>query len=225
MKKVYYKNWYQHYLEEEKKKDMKLKRGYFSNLPEEEVKEEEEKQEEKQEKAAEQVLVPKRKRRRFGCLGILLPLSTISGFLFLWYQLDIGPIRDWVAEGLVFVENWVGTEEVEEAEDALAYQVALLEQHEAFVREVARLDFDGEMDLSRVRALYEELQDAHEHLTEVSSEAFDEAIRLWGFKLTSVNQMMDGLEEKDENLGEIYGRFREDQVEIGTMIREELELD
>jgi len=219
--KGYYKNWYQHYLEEEKKKDQELKRGYFSNLP----KEQPEEQEEQLEKTVEELSVeeipapPKKRRRRIGCLGVLLPLSTILGFLFLWYQLDIGPIRDLVNEGMVLV----GIRE--ESEHIRDDHVALLEQHEAFMEEVGALDFDEGMDLADLHELYEQLQEAHEYVIDVSTEPFDEAIRLWGFKLTSVSQMMNALENEHENLDDVFEEFMEDQIEIGNMIREELELE
>jgi len=221
--KGYYKNWYQHYLEEEKKKDQELKRGYFSNLPEKQPEEQEIQVEEvESEQPVERTSMLKKKKksgRRFGCLGVLLPLSTILGFLFLWYQLDIGPLRALVDDALVLVGMR------EESEPILEYHEDLLERHEAFVEEVDRLDFDEEMDLDELRELYEGLQEAHEQVIDVSTDEFDEAIRLWGFKLTSASQMMNGLENEVEDLADIYEQFMEDQVEIGNMIREELGLE
>ena len=222
--KGYYKNWYQHYKEEDKRKEQELKRQYFSDEPE--VKKESKKSYRQEKVKKVQVMeddyMPKRKKYRRkrsfigGLFGVLLPLSTVFGFGFLWYQLDVGPVRGLVDDALVFV----GIRE--ESEVVLGYHIDLLTQHEEFVEKVDGLDFSNELNLVELHGLHQNILSAHEYVTSISTNAFDEANRLWGFKLTSVNEMMRALEGNDEALYEVFNEFVTNQTEIANMVREAL---
>ncbi|MCL2559982.1 MAG: hypothetical protein FWE07_05790 [Turicibacter sp.] len=224
--KGYYKNWYQHYLEVEKEKEQELQRGYYSNLAKKEEKplpknEKAERVQPEKEASLVSTAVPTRSgrnKKRFRVLGLFLPISTVVGFGFLWYQMDIGPIREWTNEALVFV----GLRE--EALCVVSRHTHLLEQHMAFADHVsAYLADDEDVDLETLQLMYEEIRSAHLEVGGLSGEAFEEVNRLWTFMLYSTTQMMHEL-TTDGEVADVYEVFASDQTDIGAMIMTELGL-
>ena len=219
--KRYYRNWYQHYLELQAEKDREIQRGYYSNLAP------------KTEKNAEMITqvkpidiatdipilaVKKRKKvkQKFRLFDLFFPFVTVCAFVALWYQLDVGPIRMFVNEGLVFV----GVRE--ETVDVISYHVNLLDQHVEFAEAVAQfISGEHELSFADLDLLYKEIRMRHEEVIEVSLPIHDEAVRLWSFKVASTHQMMNGLIIGD-NLAIVHEQFLSDQLAIATMIRNEL---
>lgn len=219
--KGYYKNWYQHYLEEEKEKERALKRGYYSNLPPKdevvEIKEETNDVEavltEKEIVLSKVAVVPKKKekKRRARLGSILLPLLIIVGFIGLWYHMDVGPTREWVDVALV----WTGVREAQV--DVAAFHEELLDAHQVFATLVG--DFVGG-DATRadeVGAQYGKIRALHQVLLDVSSEGHEELVRLWSFKIFSTNQMMSAVHSGiDVEL--TYEQFLGELEEVGGLI-------
>lgn len=228
--KGYYKNWYQHYLEIEAQKEQDLKKGYYSNLPLKEIesKTNEPKgtyiREEKQESVELQPIQPrlvKKKKKKFRLIGMLLPISTLAGFIFLWYQMDIGPTRQWVNEALVFAR----IREPEQAIDIVSYHRNLLNQHHAFIEKMTQyLAGDQEMDFEHLSVLYDELRLNHSHVVEITDETHAEAIRIWSLKAFGVHQVMNEL-KVDVDIEETYPAFIKEQLELAELIRSELEIE
>ena len=220
----YYKNWYQHYLEVEEQKEQAAKRGYYSNLTpgahETEDRILDGWKEEKSKIPAGKPFVPARKKKqRGGFLGVLLPIATIAGFIFLWYQMDAGPVRHLVNEALVFA----GIRE--EVIDVVSYHTSLLDQHVVFAEKVAAyISGEDELSFDDLDLLYEEIRATHMRVIEVSEEEHAEAIRLWSFKIASTNQMMNDL-IIDNDIKEAHEQFVVDQREIAAMIRAELMIE
>ena len=221
--KGYYKNWYQHYLELEKEKEKKIQRGYYSNLAPTEEKVENNVPESRKEEDKRPEIEPfvgeskkKKKFRLFGIFGILLPISTLLGFTFLWYQMDIGPVRHLVDE--VFVMARLREETI----DVVSYHTSLLDQHVAFAEKVATF-INGEDALSfdDLEAMFDEIRETHARVVELSEAEYEEAVRLWSFKISSTQQMMIDL-IIDKDVEEAYAQFTIDQREIGELIRAEL---
>ena len=221
--KGYYKNWYQHYLELEEQKAKDEQRGYYSNLAPKtkEYKAEKQVSESRKEEKSTfpegyQVVPVKKKKRKFRLLSVILPVATILGFLFLWYQLDVGPIRHVVHEALVFagIRN--------EAVDVMCYHTDLLDQHVDFADKVAAyISGEDGFSLEDLELLYHEIRAAYIRVLEVSKGEYAETARLWSFKILSTNQMMRDL-RADDGVDEAYAQFVSDQEKIATMIREEL---
>lgn len=220
----YYKNWYQHYLELEKKKEKDAQRGYYSNLapPEEKTDHpvpESRKEETHQLPEVAPVIPIKKKKKKFRLFGILLPISTILGFVFLWYQMDIGPTRQLVDEALVFA----GIRE--EAIDVISYHTSLLDQHVAFAEKVATfINGEDELSFDDLELMFNEIRATHTQVVEISEEEHAEAVRLWSFKIASTQQMMTDL-IIDEDIDEAHAQFIIDQREIADMIRAELMIE
>ena len=222
--KGYYKNWYQHYKEVDEQREREIKRGYFTDIPENDYEYGRLKSSAQKPNLRdfENSYAPKRrsvrkKRSFFGSFfGLLLPLSTILGFGFLWYQLDMGPVRTMVNDALVFV----GVRE--DVEVVLGYHMELLERHEAFVEKVEGLNFSEELNLAELHGLYQEIKQTHAHVNSLPYDGFTEANRLWGFNLQSVSNMMYALDGDLEHIDEVFGNFILDQTEIANMVREAL---
>jgi len=222
--KGYYKNWYQHYLELEVQKEKDSKRGYYSNLASKEADTENATLERGQENKGRipeiQSLTKTRKnKKKFSLLGALLPIATISGFIFLWYQMDAGPVRHLVGEALVFV----GVREA--AIDVMSYHTSLLDQHVEFAEKVAAyINGEDELSFDDLDSLYDEIRATHMRVVEISDEEHAEAIRLWSFKMSSAQQMMNDL-IIDEDIDTAHAQFMIDQQELATMIRAELMIE
>ena len=220
--KGYYKNWYQHYLKLEKQKEEEVQRGYYSNLAPKESQDKavdvvQEKVSSDKSKVSElqPVMMPV-KKGKFKLLGALLPMATILGFAFLWYQLDVGPTRRLVNDALVFA----GIRE--EALDVVSYHTSLLDQHVEFAEKVAAyINGDGEISFGDLELIYDEIREMHMRVIEVSEEEHEEAIRLWLFKISSTHQMMNDL-INDDDIEVAHAQFVIDQQEIAAMIRAEL---
>ena len=108
MMKRYYRNWYQHYLELEAEKEREIQRGYYSNLPPKTQNHTEVLVHEKPTPVPTDApikAVEKRKKakQKFRLADLFFPFMTVCAFIALWYQLDVGPIRQIVNEGLVFI--------------------------------------------------------------------------------------------------------------------------
>ena len=218
----YYKNWYQHYLELEEQKEHDVMRGYYTNLiPKENeaiTRIPERLQEEKRKIPAGKPYVPVRKQKKgFHFLGVLLPIATILGFLFLWYQIDVGPIRHLVNEAFIFV----GIRE--ETVDVISYHTSLLNQHVEFAEKVAAyINGENELSFADLDSLYEEIRATHMRVVEVSGdEGYAEALRLWSFKIASTNQMMNDL-IFDSDVKGAHEQFIADQQAIAALIKAEL---
>jgi len=221
--KGYYKNWYQHYLKLEEEKEKEMQRGYYSNLAPKEsqdkvenpepaqLEEEQSKDLDIQEvKSVQRKRPVKKKKKR---LGILLPVALISGFTFIWYQMDIGPVRHLVNEALVFA----GVRE--ESIDVVSYHEYLLDLHVLLGEKIATyLNEESHSNFDDIQMTYDDIRRAHMRVIEVSGQEHEEAIRLWLFKISSTHQMMHDL-ASEEDITEAYAQFVIDQREIGEMIR------
>jgi len=230
--KGYYKNWYQHYLEVEKEKEKEVQRGYYSNLAEKkEVLPQREKavMDSEKEHHTEIEVVPisggrgkkrkDKKKGKFRIIGFFLPVMTIFGFVFLWYQMDVGPIRRITHEALVLA----GIRE--EAVDVVSYHTSLLDQHTAFAEKIAAyITGEGETDFESLQLIYDEIRSQHLEIAQVSGDDYDEANRLWPFMLYSTSQMMNDLVTSDD-IDDAHEQFVSDQEEIEAMIRNALGLD
>lgn len=225
--KRYYRNWYQHYLELEAEKNREIQRGYYSNLVQH-------KGEDERVAAAvvpsgipidelEPVVAKKQKtKRRFRLLDLFFPLLTICTFVFVWYKLDLGPVRLFVNEALVLVG--IREEATEDTIDVISYHVNLLDQHVVFAEAVAKFISGGhELSFADLDVLYDEIRLRHGEVIEVSLNVHDEAVRLWGFKVASAQQMMNNL-LINEDVAMAFVQFLSDQAEIATLIRAELQI-
>ena len=218
---VYYKNWYQHYLELEKEKEKEIQKGYYSNLaPKEDKAEIQISKGRKKEKSpvleVASVISLEQKKRKFSLLGLLLPVSTALGFIFLWYQMDVEPVRHIVNEVLVIS----GVRE--EAIDVVSLHTSLLDQHVEFADNVANyIHGEGELSWDELELMYNEIRATHTQVVEYSKEEHAEVLRLWSFKIASTNQMMSDL-ISDEDVGVAHVQFIVDQQAIAVLIREEL---
>ena len=221
--KGYYKNWYQHYLEVEEQKGKELQRGYYANFTRPETEFEQRIPEYQQgENSRMQKYKPfrpmRKKKNKFNFFSALLPMTIIVGFVFLWYQMDAGPVRHLVNEALVL------TRIREATADVVSYHTILLEQHAEFSEKVSAY-VNGEEDLSfdDLDILYEEIQATYMRVVEVSEVEHEEAMRLWSFKISNTEQMMDNLTNDDDGIVAAHAQFEIEQQELATMIR--LELD
>ena len=219
--KRYYRNWYQHYLELEAEKNREIQRGYYSNLAPSKG---EHNKEGYREKSAElstqapiqEVAEKKKAKRGLRVLDLLLPFLMICAFVVTWYKLDIGPVRQFVHESLV----WVGVRE--ETVDVISYHVSLLDQHLAFADAVANfITGDTELSFADLDLLYDAIRLRYDEVIEVSTEVHAEAVRLWGFKVASAQQMMNNLLINDDVTSD-HAQFLNDQAEIAALIRDEL---
>jgi len=223
--KGYYKNWYQHYLKVEAQKEQDMKRGYYSNLPTKEEKSEREQSEETQDDVNPvlriQTIEPmrKKKRKRF-LLNILLPVAMLAGFVFLWYQMDVGPIRYFANEALVL------TGLREPAIDVSGYHTSLLDQHLEFAEKIASyINSEGTLDFSELELMLDDLREKHLQIIEISGESHAEVMRLWSLKMASTGQMMDDLMSDDQvDMTTNHEQFMLEQEEIAIMIMKELEV-
>lgn len=106
--KQYYKNWYQHYLELEAEKEREIKRSYYSNIA---VKKGNHEHQQilqtlsnfATEKPSSKVRKKQTSSPRLRLFNLFLPLLTVVAFVAVWYRLDLGPVRYYVNEALVFV--------------------------------------------------------------------------------------------------------------------------
>jgi len=223
--KGYYKNWYQHYLEAEEQKGKEMARGYYSNYvaPEDEVESRIPDREHLQQEAHKMpkyqpVRSMKKKKKKSRFLGALLPIATITGFIFLWYQMDAGPVRHLVNEALVFARVR------DAAIDVIIYHTNLLDQHVEFAEKVSTyIERDGDLSFEDLELLYDEIRMAYMQIIEISEEEHEEAIRLWSYKISSVQQMMNDLLIDDDDIVAVHAQFVIDQQELAAMIRAELD--
>ena len=180
--KGHYKNWYQHYLALEAQKERDVQRAYFSNYEPENL---DEVAEDSEDFLSSTILenVPVKRHNRFQLIGLLLPLVTISGFVFLWYQLDIGPVRDIVHEAFVHI----GVRE--EINDAQARE-ALLDAHARL--QVAMASYvAGSEDFAPVMGAYEALRSNQEAYMAALSAPNRETLTE---KLAHAQQMVEALQ-------------------------------
>jgi hypothetical protein len=218
--KGYYKNWYQHYLELEKQKEKEVQRGYYSNLTRSENKAENRiparLQGEKSKVPEGPLFTRVKKKKKFKLFSVLLPISTILGFIFLWYQMDIGPIRSLAHEVLGFA----GIRQ--EVVDVVSYHINLLDQHIAFAEKVAvYLTSEDEADFESLQLIYDEIRINHIEVAKVSGDDYKEVIRLWPFMLSNTSQMMRELITVDD-VEVAHKQFISTQEEIEAMIRNAL---
>ena len=221
----YYKNWYQHYQEVEKQKKQDEKRGYYSNLAE--------KSEQLQtneavitgrrilEKDKRIIHIPNSRGRfkKNKGKGLLLPVITVLGFIFLWYQMDLGSVRDVTNEVLVFARIR------EDATQVMNYHTSLLDQHTEFSEKVAAYVIgEDETDFETLQLLYDEIRTQHTEMARISGKDYEDALSLWSDKLSSMNQMMQEL-ELGEDLHALHEQFAKDQAELTSLIRLALGLD
>ena len=217
--KGYYKNWYQHYLEIEKEKTEDLQRGYYSNLAEKgETLSKKEKTingHHQEENHNEVMPVPERSgrhKKKFRVFSFLLPLMTILGFAFLWYQMDVGPIRSFTHDVLVLA----GIRE--DVADVTHYHTSLLDQHTAFNGLLATyITVENEIDFETLQVAYNEIHDLHSEVIAVSGSQHEAVMSLWSFKLDRTSQMMKDLRE--DGAAAAYEQFISDQEETEAMIR------
>lgn len=224
--KGYYKNWYQHYLEVEQEKEKEMQRGYYSNLIE---KEDMASKREKvthvthgKENHAEIKAIPvstgRSKKNKFNAISLLLPVVTILGFIFLWYQLDIGPVRKLTDDVLVF------TRIKGEGDDVVGYHMSLLDQHTEFAEKVeAYITSEDEVDFELLKNIYDDIHAQHREVANVSGDEYEQATSLWPFMLKSTSEMMTELASSDD-VDVAHKQFVADQEEIGAMIRSSIGL-
>lgn len=219
--KRYYRNWYQHYLELQAEKEREIQRGYYSNLAPKTEKNPETVGQNKSTDAMSDGSVPpveksKKAKQKFRLLDLFFPFVTVCAFVFIWYQLDVGPIRHVVNEGFVLI----GVRE--EAVNVISYHVNLLDQHLEFADAVAQF-ISGETELSfaDLDLLYHQIRARHSEMIDVSMPVHAEAVRLWGFKVASTHQMMNGLLDGGD-VTAVHAQFLSDQAAIAAMIRSEL---
>jgi len=221
--KGYYKNWYQHYLEEQEQKGKELQRGYYANYtpPETEFEQRipEYQQGENNRMQKYQPIRSLRKRKnKFSLVSALLPMTIIVGFVFLWYQMDAGPVRHLVNEALVL------TRIREATADVVSYHTTLLDQHAEFAEQVsAYINDEGDFSFNDLDLLYEEIQTTYMRVVEVSEVEHEEAMRLWSYKISNTEKMMDDLTNEDDGIVAAHAQFEMEQQELASMIR--LELD
>ena len=218
--KGYYKNWYQHYLEVEAKKEQDMKRGYYSNLTTEEQVPNREKSEAQSDKSQTiiQATKTKDKKKKNHFLNFFLPVVTLVGFIFFWYQADIGPTRELVNEVLVL------TGMREPAVDVVGHHTSLLEEHSAFSEKILTfLNDDGEVSLSELEQLFDYLQEKHVQIAEVSNEVDTTVLKLWSSKIANIEEIMTHLITGDQiDMLIAYEKFILEQAEIASMIMTEL---
>jgi len=219
--KRYYRNWYQHYLELQAEKERELQRGYYSNLaPKTEKNKPQEITDllgqEQADNSVSPVAKRKKEKEKFRLRDLLLPVMTICAFGAVWYHFDLGPVRAFVNDGLV----WVGIRA--ETVDVISYHVSLLDQHVEFAEAVANfMAGEHELSFADLDALYDQIRLRHQEVIEVSTPVYAEAVRLWDFKIASTRQMLNWL-QNNEDLPERQIQFLTDQDALATMIRREL---
>jgi len=231
--KGYYKNWYQHYLEVEEQKEQDMKRGYYSNLtPKEEDHDKHNKYGKHIEKKSDTIMEnenptlmiqtiepPKKKRKKRVLLNIFLPAITVAGFIFFWYQADIGPTRDLVNEVLVFAG--LRSETV----DVISYHTNLLDQHLEFVEKISLyINSEDELNFSDLELMFNDLRQQHFNIVEMTEDAHIEVLNLWSSKMAHTGQMMvDLIADDQRDIIAIHEQFLIEQEEIAAMIIKELE--
>ena len=220
--KGYYKNWYQHYLELEEKKEIEARRGYYSDfvVPEKGAENQMPESRKGFNHKYPNVQSAKKEKKRSTRLGALLPVATILGFIFLWYQMDAGPVRHLVNEALVFAR----VREV--AVDVISYHTNLLDQHIEFAEKVsAYINREGELSFDDLESLYDEIRATYTQVVEVSDEEHKEVIRLWSHKMSSTGKMMNDLIIDDDDIIAAHAQFVIEQEELAALIRQELMLE
>jgi len=222
--KGYYKNWHQHYMDLKEQREKEKGRGYYSNIAPLETEGGNQKQVPDYHQGVKSKIPNfqparpvKRKKNKFRFLGALLPITTILGFIFLWYQMDAGPVRHFVNEALVFTG-------IREATiDVVSYHTSLLDQHVEFAEKVsAYINGEDELSFDEIDLLYDEIKATHMRVVEVSDVEYEEALRLWSFKISSIQQLMNNLNIDDEDAQAVYAQFMIEQQELASMIRAEL---
>ncbi|MCL1989415.1 MAG: hypothetical protein FWG67_00845 [Defluviitaleaceae bacterium] len=224
----YYKNWYQHYLEVEAQEEKERKRGYYSNLETttqhtiEHRKGERPQVETRMPPLTQPVISRKKKRKKAKRLGLMLPVSIFLGFIFLWYQMDIGPTRHLIDEALLFIGIQVGIQE--QTVDVISYHTSLLDRHLAFSEKVTLYIYgEDELSFADLELMYDEIRRLHLQVVEVSGTAHEDVIQLWSFKLASVAQLMHDLLVEDD-IERAHEQFMADQQEMAGLIKVELSL-
>lgn len=219
--KGYYKNWYQHYLKLEEQKEQDIKRGYYSNLAPKEMEKARKlaTKEEKKEIPPLQLTQPvKKKKKRFRFLNILFPLSILATFTFIWYQMEIEFIHNFVNEALIFARI------KEPAINVASYHIDLLNQHETFLYnvEVYVSGADG-LSFSELERLHQNVQNKYGFVAEIDNDEYLTVVNLWTAKMGAVEQMMGILETADDpKLA--FGAFMDEQGEFLELIRISLDV-
>jgi len=236
MKQTYYKNWYQHYKSVQDEQYKQKQQAYFSdtfssskNFPIEldvpRVRNYRQERDERHlpEHTSHYTHI-KPKRKSSGFLGLLLPLTTIAGFLFLWHMLGISPFGftpvDLVPDRVVaFVSDVF--DDRDETDDIDNYIVAhhdLMELHTEINDSISAqirgetLDFD-------MQILYDYVERENALLVNRLDTSDEDLIRLWSLKMQSLSTMMQYLDDP-EAAAAYYDRFLEDQDVIATFLHE-----
>jgi len=222
--KGYYKNWHQHYIERELQKEEDLKVGYYTNLSPK-----------KEDPILQGSTIAddyyrnlkfgnninektKKKNKGSSKFGILLPLMTFFGFVFLWYQLDMGPVREYVNLALIFV----GIRD--DSIDVLSYHSDLLDRHSLFSELVFGIDVvEGNFDLDELELLYSEIRQSHSQILNLSHDEYMQTMSLWALKISSTSQLMNEL-RNNENVELAVAQFEVDQRGLADRIRAELNI-
>jgi len=220
--KRYYKNWYQHYLEIEAQKEQDIKRGYYSNLPSKNEERQHKKStlsqdEQDQNPIVRTVEYTDKKQKKRSLLTIILPLTALVGFVFLWYQMDIGPTRQLVDEALVFVRFREPIVEVAN------HNRNFLTQHLEFAEAVTvYLNHNNELEFDRLESMFYDLQERYKDIASLSEVEDIEVVELFSTKMSEVEQLMRAL-ESEANIEEAYAKFVRNQQEITTLLQEKLD--
>lgn len=210
----YYKNWYQHYLKEEEQKQKELKKAYYTNI-------------ESKVEATTPSVTPtvkddppvvtvekdvKKKRKRFSIFRLFLPLTTVVGFVFLWYYMDVGPIRSIVNEALVVTGLRFETIE------SVISQEELINKHELFINSLINyVSYTNEEDLRNLNYLYESIKTDHQQLIESGNIRDEETLQAWTFKIFGVHQIVIEL-QAGLDLTATYEQFINEQRDLANVI-------
>ena len=198
--KGYYKNWYQHYLEIEEEKKKAVQRGYYANLEPKSMDEKKPVVKKARENSESQTMAPKVKvakskaAKKSVLPGLLFPVFMLAGFVFLWYQLDIGPVRSWTGDALMMIG--AREEPTVETVDVLAPHTELLALHEVFISQMVSY-IQGEFDdFSLLLNEYDQMLLRHDYFMAQIAENEPVAVNDWREKVASVSQMMVILNEQ-----------------------------
>ena len=250
MKNSYYRNWYQHYKQLQIEKEKTAQIEYFSDfkdiIPDEgmnaiheegndrdDVKPKDGKYRVKHDSLREEATLHhtfrEKNERNFNILGFLLPISTMFGFLFLWYNLGIGvaPFRLAIEEVAAFVGLNHSVDEtalvIEKHESLMDMYYEINRQIQGYIESPIGVS----TNLAEMIHNYQSINDRNENLDEISNENFPDLARMRKFKLMSLSEMMTYIIENDtitDEMLEVYGQFTIDQNEIRSLINHELEL-
>ena len=231
--KNYYKNWHQHYLDQQEERKKDELRGYYTNVGTHEtdgrgsqdfepksnnhIPHNERRYLANNSSFSTPMTRTEKKKQKAGFFGWLLPVAVVIGFIGLWYHLDMGPVRHYVNEVMIFI----GVRD--DSEMILGHHFALLDKHVSFAEDIG--DFiggSGALSFDDLNSLFDELREAHNYLIEISGDAHQDAMRFWAFKIASSQQMMNEISIDEEGLELAFERFLTDQEGISELIRSEI---